>query len=52
MNMHQVGRSDAIPFQKHTFVRKFLDVKIIPITESEIKSIIHSNQETCQIMMK
>lgn len=49
MSMCQVGRDDAIPFLKDSFARKVLNVNIIP---SEIKNIIHSNQETCQIMME
>jgi hypothetical protein len=33
---------DAISFLKHAFPVKFPDIKIIPTTETEIKSIIHS----------
>jgi hypothetical protein len=37
-----VGREDAISFLKDAFPVKFLGIKIIPTTETEIKSIIHS----------
>jgi hypothetical protein len=42
LNLHQVGREDAISFLKDAFPVKFPGIKIIPTTETEIKSIIHS----------
>jgi hypothetical protein len=33
-----VRNEDIIPFLKDTFPVKFLDIKIIPTTETEIKS--------------
>jgi hypothetical protein len=38
LNLHQVGGEDAISFLKDAFP----GIKIIPTTETEIKSIIHS----------
>jgi hypothetical protein len=42
LNLHQLGREDAISFLKDAFPIKFPVLKIIPTTETEIKSIIHS----------
>jgi hypothetical protein len=42
LNMQQVEKSDAISFLKDAFPGNFPSIKIIPITEAEIKSIIHS----------
>jgi Notch-like protein len=41
LNMQQVEQSDAISFLKDAFPGNFPSIKIIPITEAEIKSIIH-----------
>jgi hypothetical protein len=37
-----VGREDAVSFLKAAFPVKFPGIKIIPTTETEMKSIIHS----------
>jgi hypothetical protein len=37
-----VRREDAISFLKDAFPVKFPDIKIIPCTETKIRSIIHS----------
>jgi hypothetical protein len=48
-----VGREDAISFLKDGFPVKFPSIKIIPTTETEIKSIIQSlKSKTHQVMMK
>jgi hypothetical protein len=41
-DLHQEVRSNAISFSKDTFPRKFPGLQTILITETEIKSIIHS----------
>jgi hypothetical protein len=40
--MHQVEKEDAVSFLKDLFVGNFPSIKIIPITEAEIKCIIYS----------
>jgi hypothetical protein len=42
-NLHQAGEEDAISSLKDSFPRKFPAIKLIPDTETEIKSIIHSS---------
>jgi hypothetical protein len=42
LNLHQAGKEDAITLLKESFPRKFPASKLIPITEAEIKCIIHS----------
>jgi hypothetical protein len=42
LDLRPEARGDAISFLKNAFPRKFPDFKIIPTTETEIKSIIHS----------
>jgi hypothetical protein len=42
LNMQQVEKGDAISFLKNAFPGTFPSIKIILITEAEIKSIIHS----------
>jgi hypothetical protein len=42
LNMQQVEKSDAISFLEDAFPGNLPSIKIIPITEAEIKSIIHS----------
>jgi hypothetical protein len=42
LNMQQVEKADAISILKDAFPGNFPSIKIIPITEAEIKSIIHS----------
>jgi hypothetical protein len=37
-----VGREDGISFLKDAFPVKFSGIKIVPTTETEIKSTIHS----------
>jgi hypothetical protein len=38
LNLHQAGREDAVSFLKAKFPGKFPGIKIIPITETEMKS--------------
>jgi hypothetical protein len=40
--LHQEVRGDAISFLEDSFPTKFPGIKIIPTTETQIKSIIHS----------
>jgi hypothetical protein len=42
LKLQHMRNEDAISFLKHAFPLKFPDIKIIPITETEIKSIRHS----------
>jgi hypothetical protein len=42
LNLHQVGKEDPISFLKDSFPLKFHGIKIVPTSESEIKSIIPS----------
>jgi hypothetical protein len=42
LNLHQEVRGDAILFLKEALPRKFPGIKIIPATETEMKSIMHS----------
>jgi hypothetical protein len=42
LNFHQDVRGDAISFLKEEFSRTFPGIKIIPTTETEIRSITHS----------
>jgi hypothetical protein len=42
LNMQQVEKWDAISFLKDAFPGNFPSIKIIPITEVEIKSIRHA----------
>jgi hypothetical protein len=42
LNLHQAGREDAVSFLKAAFPGKFPGIKIIPTTETEMESIIHS----------
>jgi hypothetical protein len=44
MKLHQMRRDDAISFIKDRFPRKFLGITIIPTTESNTKSILHSRK--------
>jgi hypothetical protein len=42
LNLHQVGREDAVSFLKAAFPVKFPNINIIPTTETEMKSVILS----------
>jgi hypothetical protein len=42
LNIQKFEKGDAILFLKDTFPGNFPSIKIIPITEAEHKSIIHS----------
>jgi hypothetical protein len=42
LNTHKPEKGDAISFLKDSFPRNFASIKIIPVTATEIKSIIHS----------
>jgi hypothetical protein len=54
LNILKFGKWDAISFLKYSFPGNFPSIKIFPITEAEIKSLIHSlkPKKTLQIMMK
>jgi hypothetical protein len=53
LNIRKFEKGDAISFLKDSFPGNFPSIKIIPITEAEIKSIKHSlKQKTLQVMMK
>jgi hypothetical protein len=41
LNLHKMGKDGAISFLKDAFPVKFPGIKIIPTTETEVKSIIH-----------
>jgi hypothetical protein len=42
LNLHKMGKEDAISFLKDAFPVTFHNIKSIPTTETEIKSIIHA----------
>lgn len=42
LKLHQVGSEDAFSFLKDAFPVKLAGIKIVPATETEIKSILHS----------
>ena len=42
LNIQQTENGDAILILKDSFAEKFPSIKVIPITEAEIRSIIHS----------
>ena len=42
LDIHTLGKGDAISFLKDSFPTKFPNLNVIPITEAEIKSIISS----------
>jgi len=42
LNIPQIQKGDAISVLKGSFCGNFPSIKLIPITEAEIKSIIHS----------
>jgi hypothetical protein len=44
-NIYQVQKGDAISILKDSFPGKFASIKIIPITEGDIKSTIHYLQQ-------
>jgi hypothetical protein len=50
-NIYQVEKGDAISILKDSFPGKFPSIKIIPITEEEIKSTIHYLQRQKIIML-
>jgi hypothetical protein len=54
LNLHQVGREDAVSFLKAAFPVKYPGIKIIRTTETEMKSIVHSlkKKKTRQVMLK
>ena len=54
LNIQQIEKGDAISILKDSFPGNFPSIKIIPITEAEIKSIIHSlkQKKNHQAMMK
>jgi hypothetical protein len=41
-NIQQIAKGDAFSFLKDSFPGNFPSIKIIPITEAEIKTTIHS----------
>jgi hypothetical protein len=54
LNIQQVEKEDAVSFLEDSFPGNFPSIKTIPITEAEIKSIIHSlkQKKNHQVMMK
>jgi len=51
--MQQIENGDAISILKDSFPGNFPSIKIIPVIEIEVKSIIHSpNQKTCRVKIK
>ena len=42
LNIQQIQKGDAISILKDSFPGKFPSIKIIPITEAEIKGILYS----------
>ena len=54
LNIQKIEKGDAISILKDLFPRNFFSIKIIPITESKIKSIVHSlkPKKNHQVMMK
>jgi hypothetical protein len=42
LNLHKMGKEDDISILKDAFPVKLPNIKIVPITQIEIKSIIHS----------
>ena len=52
-NIQQIEKGDAISVLKDSFPGYFPCIHIIPISEAEVKSIIHSmKQKKNQVMMK
>jgi hypothetical protein len=45
LNLQQIAKGDAISTLKDSFPGNFPNIKIIPITETEIKSAIHSLEQ-------
>lgn len=35
LNIQQTGKQDAVTFLKDSFLRKFLEIQLIPTTEAE-----------------
>jgi hypothetical protein len=54
LNVQRIQEGDATSIQKHSFPGIFPIMKIIPITETEIKSqyIPQNNNNNHQVMMK
>jgi hypothetical protein len=51
--MQQIEKGDAISILKDSFPGNFPSIKIIPVIEVEVKSIIHSlNQKNHQPLIK
>lgn len=46
LNTKQIEKGDAISILKDLFPQNFSSIKIIPITENEIKSLKHSLKQT------
>jgi hypothetical protein len=42
LNLHQVGKEDPISFLKDSLPCKFHGIKIVPVSEAEIKGVILS----------
>jgi hypothetical protein len=54
LNIQQIQQGDAISILKDSFPRNIPSIKIIPTTDAEIKSIIHSSKpkKNHQVTMK
>jgi len=54
LNIQQIREGDATSIKKHSFPGIFLSMKIIPVTEVEIKSqcIPQNNNKNHQVVMK
>ena len=50
-NIYRVEKGDAISILKDSFPGKFPSIKIIPVTEEEMKSTIHYLQQQKIIML-
>lgn len=50
-NVQQIEKWDAISVLKDSFPGYFPCIQIIPISEAEVKSIIHSSKQKKKIML-
>jgi hypothetical protein len=50
LNLHKMGKEDAISILKYAFPVKFPNIKIIPITQTEIKDNTFLNNQNLIIL--